>query len=35
MSNCMRDYNYKEKWKKLLTPEIVKKLAEVSGDEIG
>ena len=22
----MRDYNYKEKWKKLLTPEIVKKL---------
>ena len=22
----MRDYNYREKWQKLLTPEIVKKL---------
>ncbi len=26
----MRDYNYKEKWKKLLTPEIVKKLTLIN-----
>lgn len=26
----MRDYNYKEKWKKLLTPEIVKKLTIIN-----
>ena len=26
----MRDYNYKEKWKKLLTPEIVQKLTRIN-----
>ena len=26
----MRDYNYKEKWHKLLTPEIVKKLTLIN-----
>ena len=26
----MRDYNYKEKWSKLLTPEIVKKLTLIN-----
>jgi len=33
----MRDYNYKEKWSKLLTPEIVKKLTlinEYKGEQV-
>ncbi len=28
--NCMRNYDYKEKWHKLLTPEIVKKLTLIN-----
>ena len=28
----MRNYNYRDKWQKLLTPEIVKKISEEKGD---
>lgn len=27
----MREYDYREKWQKLLTPEIVKKLTLING----